>query len=141
MSSSRWAPCSMILPPSSTTIRSALHGREPVRDHERGAVAHQPVERVLHERLRLVIQGGRPRRGSAALRPQESPRDGRPLPLACRASAPLADECRSPRAAEDELVGVGRPGGVLDLVPPCVEPSVPDVLATVAPSSVSCGTG
>ncbi len=33
-----------------------LHGREPVRDHERRAVPHQPAEGLLHQRFRLVVE-------------------------------------------------------------------------------------
>ena len=32
------------------------HGREPVRDHQRGALRHQPLERGLHQRLALGIE-------------------------------------------------------------------------------------
>ena len=32
------------------------HRREPMRDHQRGASLHQPLERGLHERLALGIE-------------------------------------------------------------------------------------
>ena len=32
------------------------HGREPVRDHQRGAALHQPLERRLHQRLALGVE-------------------------------------------------------------------------------------
>ena len=34
------------------------HGREPVRDHDGGALLHQPRERVLHQRLAFGIERG-----------------------------------------------------------------------------------
>ena len=91
-----------------------LNRREPVRDDERRAVAHQVRQRVLHERLRLGVE----RRGRLVEDQdrrvlEQRARDGQPLPLAAgQPLAPLADHRVVPlRQADDELVrarGAGR---------------------------------
>ena len=77
-------------------------GREPVRDHERGAIPHQVGQRILHEQLRFGVE----RRGRFVEDEQRTvlqnrARDGQPLALpAGEQLAALADpRRRSPAAA------------------------------------------
>ena len=66
---------------------------EPVRDHDHGAIAHQRLERLLHQNLRFRIQM---RRGFVQNQDgrvlEQRPRDGQPLPLSsAQLDAALAD--------------------------------------------------
>ena len=97
----------------------AAHGRQPMRDHDRGASLHQPLHRLLDQRLRLRVQARRRlvQDQHARIR-QERPRQRHPLPLAARQlDAALADQrAVALRQARDELMRVGDPGRLLDLI-------------------------
>ena len=84
-------------------MRSApTHGRQPVRDHQRGAALHDLVERLLHQRLALRIErAGRLVEQQDRRVAQDRPGDGDPLPLAGRTASrrPRRAWCRSPAAA------------------------------------------
>jgi hypothetical protein len=87
-----------------------LHGREAVRDDQRGAPRQQLLQRVLDQRLRLGVQ----RRGRLVQQQdgrvlEKRPGDGDPLLLPARqADAPFADlGLVSRRQPLDELLGAG----------------------------------
>ena len=69
------------------------HGGQPVRDHERRAVAHQRRQRVLHQQLRLGVERGRRLVQDQQRRVlEQGPRDRQALPLPAREPLPaLAD--------------------------------------------------
>src|SRR5882672_5419954 len=95
----------------------AQHGRQSMRDHDRGAPFHQMTERVEHEFLRFRVQ---PRRwfvqhqdGSVA---NDRARNGDALALASGQSYAAFANHRvvTFRHRGDELVGVGEFGGAND---------------------------
>ena len=94
------------------------HRGEPVRDHERGAVAHQFFQRGLHQRLALGIE----RRGRLIEQQQrrvaqDGAGDRDALALAARQRHAALAELRveAARQAADEFGGVREIGGALDL--------------------------
>src|SRR5216683_5836107 len=87
-----------------------LHGREPVGDHEDGAMRHQPVDRFLHEALGFGVEraGGFVEDEDRWIAQQRAGnRDALPLPAA-EPGAALAEQ-RSVAFGQphDELIGVG----------------------------------
>ena len=110
--SSACVPCATMRPWSITTMRSALqHGREPVRDDDRRAVLHQPLERLLHQPLALGVERARRLVEQQDRRvAQDRARDRDALPLSARESrAALAEErVVALRQLAEELVGGGR---------------------------------
>ena len=96
----------------------ADHAREAMGEDQRGAAFHQPIERLLDERLALgVHRGERLVEHEDRRIAQERARDRDTLALAAReADPPLADDggvaLGQPR---DELVGVGGARGGLEL--------------------------
>ena len=94
------------------------HGRQPVRDDDAGAALHQPLHRVLDQRLGVAVQArcrliqDQDRRVG-----QERPRQRHALALAAGQLHPaLPDQRRiAARKPDDEVVRVGQPGRPLDL--------------------------
>ena len=108
------------------------HGREPVRDHQRGAVAHQFFQRGLHQRLALRVE----RRGGLVEQQerrvaQDRARDRDALALAAgQRHAALAElRLEAARQPVDEFAGVRQVGGALDLGIAGVGPAEPDIFA------------
>ena len=107
------------------------HRRQAVRDHERGASDHQFVERVEDDGLCFRID----RRGGLV-----ENEDGRVLEKGARDADALAFASGQPHAALadlglvavgqalDEFVGVGRLGGLDDLLQRRLQAAVPDVV-------------
>src|SRR5256886_7794290 len=110
----------------------ALDRRETVRDHDRGAAAHESVERLLDEEFAVVGERARGlvEKEDARVAKNRSG-DGDALPLADRkADAAFADDRFHPlRHSRDELGRVRGSGRILDLRLRRVEPAVADVLA------------
>ena len=122
-----------------STIRPAIHdadqigadhGREAVRDDDRGAAAHQTAQRRLHLPLRIGVE----RRGRLVEQQdrrvlQHRARDGDALPLAAREpDAVLADRrVVALRQVADEVVGARRARGGLDLGVGRAEPAIGDI--------------
>ena len=97
---------------------SAPNGREPVRDHERGAAPSQRAQAVLDERLALAVQA----RGCLVQDEnrwigEDGPRNGDALPLASgELHTPLPNDRLIPvRELLDELVGVRNARHVTDV--------------------------
>ena len=71
------------------------HGGQTVRDHQHGPLGHEPVDRLLHQPLRLGVQraGGlvEDQDGRVA---EQRPGDRDPLPLAAREPGPALAEQR-----------------------------------------------
>ena len=108
------------------------HGREPVRDHQRGAALHQIVERLLHRRLRLGVElRGRFVEDQDRRVLEQRARDGETLALPARELlARLADDVVvALRQRHDELVGVGRGGGLAHPFERHLAATVGDVVA------------
>ena len=108
------------------------HGREPVRDHERGAMAHQLFQRGLHQRLAFGIE----RRGRFVQQQQrriaqDRARDRDALALAAgQRHAALAERrVEAARQAADEFGGMRKLGGALDLGIGGIGPAEADVVA------------
>ena len=108
------------------------HGRQPMRDHQRGAALHQPRQRHLHQRLALGVErGGRfveqQQRGLA----KDRPGDGDALALAAgQRDAALADRrVVALRQRTDENGGGGVLGRPFDLGVGGVGPAEADVVA------------
>ncbi len=72
----------------------AKHGREPVRDDERGAVLHGALEGLLHQRFALGVERRRRLVEQQHLGvAQDCPRDGDPLALpAGKRDPPFTDQ-------------------------------------------------
>ena len=107
------------------------HGREPMRDHERGALRHQPLERGLHQRLALGIErGGRLVEQEQRRVAQDRARDRDALALAAgERDAALADRrLETLRQAVDEFGRQRKLGGALDLGVARVRPAEADVV-------------
>ncbi len=114
-------------------ISSALHdGREPVRDHERGAALRHPVERVLDFLLGVAVErGGRLVEQQDRRAFQDGARDGDALLLAAgQFQAALADFGLVALGAElDEIVDLREPRGLLDLGIARIPAAVADIVA------------
>ncbi len=96
----------------------AGHARQAVSDDERGAPALEPFERVVDEHLVLGVDAARrlvEHQDGRIL--EDGAGDGQPLPLpAGQAQAAFADQgVVAPGQGGDEVVGVGRAGGGLEL--------------------------
>ena len=108
------------------------HGREPVRDDDRRALRHEPLERLLHEQLALRVERARrlvEQQDRRVLEDRARDRDALPLP-AREPHAALAEErVVALRQRAQELVGLGRARRGLDLGVARVGPAVADVLA------------
>ncbi len=121
------------------------HGREPVRDDDRRAVLHEPLERLLHEQLVVRVERARRLVEQQDRRVLENrARDRDALPLSARQPhAALAEKRVVPlRQHADELVGAGRARRRLDLgVGGARAGRSGCSRAPLAPNStVSCGT-
>ncbi len=108
------------------------HGREPMRDDDRGAALHQLFERLLHEPLGLRVERTRrlvEQQNRRILEYRARQRDA--LALAAReARAALAEErVVALRQLAQELVGRGRDRGRFDLGIARARTSVADVFA------------
>ena len=102
-----------------------------VRQDERRAALHQPVERFLDHRLVLGIDGGQGLVEHQDRRvAQQRAGDGHPLALAAgELDALFADDGRvALRQALDEVVNVGGPGRVLHLLARGARPAEADIL-------------
>ena len=87
----------------------ALHRRKPMRDDDRRAPAHEPIESLLHEELALVVERARCFVEQEDARvPQDRPRD--------RDTLALPDREADTALADDRLHALGHPpnelGGV-----------------------------
>ena len=94
------------------------HGGQAVRDHQRGAVARTPCAAPSRSPLRAAVQrAGRLVQDQDARVLQDGAGDGHALLLAARQlQAALAHpRVVAVRQAQDEVVDLGQPGGVLDL--------------------------
>ena len=119
-------------------------GRQPMGDDERGAAFHEPVERLLDQRL----VGGVERRGRLVEQQhggvfEDGAGDGDSLPLAAREVDAALAEFRvvALRQRFDEQIGGGAAGGGLDFGARRAGPAVGDVVGDVAPNTNgSCGT-
>ena len=105
--------------------------REPVRDHERRATRH----RLGQGHLDALLGGGVHRGGGVVEHQhprvrQQRPRDRQPLALSPghRQAALAHLGLIALRQLRDELVGLGAPGGLFDLLAPRPGPGVGDVL-------------
>ena len=107
-------------------------GGQAVRDRNGRAIRDQTVQRLLDQRLGLRVDaaGGLVENQHARV-VQDRPGDADPLALAPGECLPaLADGCVVPvREADDEVVGVGRPGGGDNLLQRRGGLAVGDVLA------------
>ena len=120
------------------------NGREPMRDHQRGAVAHQFLQRGLHQGLGFGIE----RRSGLVEQQQrrvaqDRARDGDALALAARQrDAALAElGLETARQAADEFGGMGELGGALDFgVLASGRPNRMFSRAVAANATESCGT-
>ncbi len=106
------------------------HSGEPVGDHQRGAVAHQFLQRGLHQGLALRIE----RRGGLVEQQQrrvaqDSARDRDALALAAgQRDAALAElGLKAAGQPADEFGGMGEIGGTLDFGVGGVGPAEADV--------------
>src|SRR6266545_6510033 len=86
-----------------------LHGREPVGDHEDGAVRHQPLDRLLHQPLGLRVEraGGLVEYQDRRIA-QQGARDRDALPLPAAEPGPALAQQRGVTLGQphDELIGV-----------------------------------
>jgi hypothetical protein len=111
--------------------RSPAHRAQAVRDHQGRAPHQQGLERDLQ--LRLVL-GVEMTRGLVEHQdgriPQQRARDGDPLPLPAREPHPALSERRLVALGQsaDELLGLGRLSGALDLGAGGPRPPQRDVL-------------
>ena len=120
------------------------HGRQPMRDHQRGAPAHQALERVLDQGLALGVErGGRLVEQQQRRVAQDRARDGDALALAAGQRDPaLADRgVEAAAAAADELEARRELGGALDLgVARIGRPKRMFSRTLAAKMTASCGT-
>ncbi len=106
-------------------------GGKAVRDHDHGAVAHQRLERGLHQDLRFGVQV---RRGFVQNQDgrilEERPRDGQPLPLtSAQLDAAFADHGGVAVVHPlDKLLGQRVAGGVANLFVLGLGPPVANVV-------------
>ena len=97
-----------------------LDGRQAVRDHQRGAVGHQVIERVLHQALGLGVE-----RGGGLVEDQDRrvlehrARDRQALALAARQPAALAADAalQAFGQALDEFHRVGAAHRAVQILP------------------------
>ena len=137
-SSRNWRSCSRRYSPPRAVellVRAALHdaagvehddlvgvadGGEPVGDHQHRPLPHEPLDRLLHQPLRLGIErAGRFVEDEDRRIAKQGPGDGDPLALpAGEPGAPLAEQGVEPVGQlPDEGRRVGRLGRGLDLSP------------------------
>jgi hypothetical protein len=116
------------------------HGRETVRDHERGAAAHHVLQRLLHPRLGRRIQraGGFVQDQDWRVLEQRAG-DRQALALAAgQGGATLADQrVVAFRLAQDEIVRLGEARGRQQLGLGCLRPADPEVTSRMVPASGS----
>ena len=94
------------------------HRRQPMRDHERGAAFHDLVERALHQRLALGIEGaGRlvEQQDRRVAQHRAGDRNSLPLPGRERHAALAEHGGVTLRQRQDEIMREGRLGRRLDL--------------------------
>ncbi len=108
------------------------HGCKAVRDHQRGAVGHQALERGLDQSLALGVErGGRLVEQKERRVAQDRARNGDALALAARQRDAALAELRleSVRQPADEFGGMSKLRGALDLGVVGVGPAEADVFA------------
>ena len=108
-----------------------LHGRQAVGDQDGGPSSHQPVQRLLHQHLRLRIQGrGRFVQDQEPGIFQERPGDGESLPLSPRQIDTFFAHhgLISVGQRGDEAMGIARPAGRKGLFQGRVSTAVANVL-------------
>ena len=109
----------------------AAHRRQPVRDHDRGPALHQPLHRLLDQRLRFRIEArGRLVQDQYRRIGEERARQRHALPLAARElDAALADQrAVALGQAQDEVVRIGKPRRLFDRLHSSARPAIGDVL-------------
>ena len=109
-----------------------LHGCEAVRNDDRRALRHELLERLLHEQLARGVERARrlvEQQDRRILENRARDRDALPLPARQPRAALAEKRVVALRQRAQELVGLGRSRGGLDLRVAGVGPPVADVLA------------